>query len=156
MISTIRNAIHLEPMMLLEYMNGPEYTVDLLAEKGKVIYEVGRENVVSVLSIAQESVLKYDKVAYETSEAVVKLFNMDGNVGFDFMRNEEGWPFLMDIQDNDAFRIHHNDIPLLFQTCFLQKRFYLFPKAIQSQRYFHLCKAFDKAELYSCLLDLSP
>lgn len=97
MVSTIRDAIHLEPMMLLEYMHGPEYTVDLLAEKGKVIYEVGRENVVSVLSIAQESVLKYDKVAYETSEAVVKLFNMDGNVGFDFMRNEEGWPFLMDI-----------------------------------------------------------
>ncbi len=97
MLSTIRNANQLEPMMLLEFLQGPEYTVDLLAQKGTVLYEVGRENVVSLLSIAQESVLKYDPVAYKTSEDIVRLLNMDGNIGFDFMRRANGLPILMDI-----------------------------------------------------------
>lgn len=97
MLSIIRSAKHLEPMMLLEYMHGPEYTVDLLADKGKVIYEVGRENVVSLLSIAQETVLKYNEIAYETCRTIVKVLNMDGNIGFDFMWNEREQPMLMDI-----------------------------------------------------------
>lgn len=97
MLSTLKSAQQLGPMMLLEYMHGPEYTVDLLAEKGKVIYEVGRENVISVLSIAQETVLKYNKIAYETCEAVVSTLMMDGNVGFDFMWNDNNQPVLMDI-----------------------------------------------------------
>mgnify|MGYP000562082523 CR=1 FL=1 len=33
--------------------------------KGTVIYQVGRENVVSLMSIAQESVLAYDRQAYK-------------------------------------------------------------------------------------------
>ena len=84
-------------MMLVEYMHNPEFTVDLLAEKGEVIYEVGRENVVSMMSIAQETVVKYDKLAYKVGADVVKLLQMDGNVGFDFMRNDKGEAVLMDI-----------------------------------------------------------
>lgn len=55
-----------------------------------MIYEVGRENVVSMMSIAQETVVKYDKLAYKVGADVVKLLQMDGNVGFDFMRNDKG------------------------------------------------------------------
>ena len=84
-------------MMLVEYMPGTEYTVDLLAEKGKVLYEVGRENVVSLMSIAQESILKYDEEAYRICEKIVELLKMDGNIGFDFMRDRDGTPMLMDI-----------------------------------------------------------
>lgn len=87
----------MEEMMLVEYMSGNEYTIDLLADKGKVLYEVGRENIVSLMSIAQESILAYDETAYHIASEVVSLLNMDGNVGFDFMRNADGVPVLMDI-----------------------------------------------------------
>lgn len=97
MLSVLKSAEQLEEMMLVECMHNPEFTVDLLAEKGEVIYEVGRENVVSLMSIAQETVVKYDKLAYKVSADVVKLLNMDGNVGFDFMRNDKGEAVLMDI-----------------------------------------------------------
>lgn len=97
MLSILMSAPKLEEMMLLEVMHGPEFTVDLLADHGAVLYEVGRENVVSLMSIAQESVLKYDKIAYKVSADVVKLLNMDGNVGFDFMRNDKEEAVLMDI-----------------------------------------------------------
>lgn len=84
-------------MMLVEYMPGNEYTVDLLAEKGKILYQVGRENVVSLMSIAQESILVKDEEAYRVSSQVVELLNVDGNMGFDFMRTADGRPVLMDI-----------------------------------------------------------
>ena len=97
MLSILKSVPKLEEMMLLEVMHGPEFTVDLLADHGKVLYEVGRENTVSLMSIAQESVLKYDELAYKVSADVVKLLKMDGNVGFDFMRNEKEEAVLMDI-----------------------------------------------------------
>ena len=97
MLSILNSAPRLEEMMLLEVMHGPEFTVDLLAEHGKVLYEVGRENTVSLMSIGQESVLKYDELAYRVSADVVKLLEMDGNVGFDFMRNDKEEAVLMDI-----------------------------------------------------------
>jgi len=93
----LKSATQLEEMMLVECMHNPEFTVDLLADHGKVLYEVGRENVVSLMSIAQESVLKYDELAYKISADVVALLKMDGNVGFDFMRNEKEEAVLMDI-----------------------------------------------------------
>lgn len=97
MLSVLKSADKLEEMVLVECMHNPEFTVDLLAENGEVIYEVGRENVVSLMSIAQETVVKYDELAYKTGADVVKLLKMDGNVGFDFMRNDKGEAVLMDI-----------------------------------------------------------
>lgn len=97
MISILTSAKKLDEMMLLECMHGPEYTVDLLAENGKVLYMAGRENVVSLMSIAQESVIKEDDRAFRIAKDIVKLLHMDGNVGFDFMRNDKGEAVLMDI-----------------------------------------------------------
>ena len=97
MLSILQEPTQLDEMMLVEYMSGNEYTVDLLADNGEVLYMVGRENIVSLMSIAQVSVLAPDVSAYKISEDIVKLLNMDGNIGFDFMRNQNGEAVLMDI-----------------------------------------------------------
>lgn len=97
MINILKEADEFHEMMLIDYLPGPEYTVDLLAENGKVVYIVGRENTVSLMSIAQESVLKYDENAYKICEEIVKLLKMDGNIGFDFMRDNNGNVKLTDI-----------------------------------------------------------
>ena len=97
MLAILKSVPKLDELMLLECLHGPEFTVDLLADKGKVLYEIGRENVVSLMSIAQESVVKYDEHAYEVAKDVVELLKMDGNVGFDFMRNDDGEAVLTDI-----------------------------------------------------------
>ena len=49
------------------------------------------------MSMAQASVLQYDELAYKVSEQVIDLLQMDGNVGFDFMRNDREEAVLMDI-----------------------------------------------------------
>lgn len=97
MLSILGEAETLHEMMLVEYMPGNEYTVDLLASNGDVLYQVGRENVVSLMSIAQESILRQDDYAYNICRDIVKGLNMDGNIGFDFMRDKNGVAVLMDI-----------------------------------------------------------
>ena len=97
MLSILESASQLDEMMLVEYMPGNEYTVDLLAENGKVLYMVGRENVVSMMSIAQKSIVAKIDSAYKQCEDIVGLLNYTGNIGFDFMKNENGIPVLMDI-----------------------------------------------------------
>ena len=97
MLEILKEPEELTEMMLVDYMPGNEYTVDLLAQDGEVIYMVGRENVVSLMSIAQESVLTPNEHAYEVSRQVVKALRMDGNVGFDFLKDANGKPVLMDI-----------------------------------------------------------
>ena len=96
-LSILSSVESIDEMMLLEYMPGNEYTVDLLADHGKVLYMVGRENVVSLMSIAQESVVAPNEFAYEVSRKVVETLALDGNVGLDFMKDETGKPMLMDI-----------------------------------------------------------
>lgn len=97
MLSILNSAKKLDEMMLVEYMPGNEYTVDLLADHGKVLYMVGRENVVSLMSIAQESIVAKIDSAYNTCRKIVESLGFDGNIGFDFMKNSEGVPVLMDI-----------------------------------------------------------
>ncbi len=97
MLEILKEPKELVEMMLVDYMPGNEYTVDLLAQNGEVLYMVGRENIVSLMSIAQESILVQNEHAYKVSRDVVKVLQMDGNIGIDFMKDENGTPVLMDI-----------------------------------------------------------
>lgn len=97
MISILKEADEFHEMLLVEYLPGNEYTVDLLADCGETLYLVGRENVVSMMSIAQESIVKADLEAYEMSVSVVKALGLDGNIGFDYMRDINGKAVLMDL-----------------------------------------------------------
>lgn len=84
-------------MMIMEYLPGCEYTVDLLAEHGKVLYMAGRRNIVSSASIAMDSIVEKKERAYEICTEIVRLLGLDGNVGFDFMLDEEDEPYLTDL-----------------------------------------------------------
>lgn len=97
MVNILKEADVFHEMLLVEYLPGNEYTVDLLADHGKTRYIVGRENTVSMMSIAQECVVKEDADAYEMSKSVVKALGLDGNIGFDFMKDINGHAVLMDL-----------------------------------------------------------
>lgn len=97
MLDVLKSTDKLDEMMLLEYLPGNEYTVDMLADKGKVLYEVGRENIVSLMSIAQDSIVHKIDSAYDVAREVVELLSFDGNIGIDFMKDENGVPKITDI-----------------------------------------------------------
>lgn len=97
MDDTLRELETFPEMIVMEYLPGCEYTVDLLADHGKVIQIAGRRNTSSQTSIAMESVVERKEDAYSLCEAIVSTLGLDGNIGFDFMLDEKDNPVLTDL-----------------------------------------------------------
>lgn len=97
MISILQEAEQIPELMVMDYLPGMEYSVDLLADHGKTLYIVGRESNVIQASIPQEATLAYNEEAYQLSKAIVESLKLDGNVDLDFKFDEQGHPQLMEI-----------------------------------------------------------
>lgn len=97
MLSILKEATIMPELMIMDYLPGMEYSVDLLAEKGKTLYIVGRESNVISASIPQEATLAYNEEAYQISKDIVESLGLDGNVDLDFKFDAEGHPQLMEI-----------------------------------------------------------
>lgn len=92
-----RSGQNFPELILMEYLSGDEYDIDLLAEKGRVLYIAGRRNTQMLMSITQTSVLEYNQRAENIAEELVKKLELDGNIGLDFKFDEEGQVQLLEI-----------------------------------------------------------
>lgn len=92
----------LPEMMAMEYLPGEEFSVDVLAENGKVNYMCARLSKKIVHSIPMESILFEEPKAYKICEQVIAMLNYDGNADFDFRYDEEGNPVLMEVNPRIA------------------------------------------------------
>jgi carbamoyl-phosphate synthase large subunit len=89
-------------MMAMEYLPGEEYSVDLIADNGKVIYMCGRESNVILASIPQVATLQKNEEAYNISHSVIEALRLDGNADLDFKFNNLGQPVLMEVNPRIA------------------------------------------------------
>lgn len=90
MKKTLEEAEVFPELLVMEYLPGDEYDVDLLADKGNVLYMAGRRNPVMVMSITQESILEKNDEAYEIAQKLVERLGLDGNIGIDFKFANDG------------------------------------------------------------------
>ena len=97
MLSILEEAKVFPELLVMDYLPGKEYSVDLLADHGKTLYIVGRESNIINASIPQEATLVYNEEAYCLSEEIVKSLKLDGNVDLDFKFDKDGHPQLMEI-----------------------------------------------------------
>ena len=97
MKKTLQEADVFPEIMVMEYLSGDEYDVDLIADNGKVLYMAGRRNPVMVMSITQESILERNDEAYKIAKEVVEKLKLDGNIGLDFKFAEDGSCRLLEI-----------------------------------------------------------
>lgn len=103
MIATLNeNPCAIPDMMAMEYLSGEELSVDVLADKGEVIYMCARLSKSIVASIPMESILIEEPIAYEIVRKVIKMLNYDGNADFDFKYNDNGEPVLMEVNPRIA------------------------------------------------------
>lgn len=84
-------------LIAMECLQMPEYTVDLLADNGKVLYIAGRLNTDSNMSIAMKSTVHTIPEAFRICTEIVQHLHLDGNIGFDFMFTADGSPALNDL-----------------------------------------------------------
>ena len=97
MKKTLEDADEFPELMVMEYLSGDEYDVDLIADNGKVLYMAGRRNPVMVMSITQESVLEKNEEAYRIAEQVVEKLGLDGVIGIDYKFADDGSCRLLEI-----------------------------------------------------------
>ena len=97
MVSILKEAPKFPELLIMDYLPGEEYSVDLLAQNGETLYICGRESNVINASIPQEATLAYNKEAYDMACSIVKDLKLDGNVDLDFKFDENGHPQLMEI-----------------------------------------------------------
>lgn len=97
MVSILKEAETFPDLLVMDYLPGMEYSVDLLAEGGQTKYIVGRESNIISASIPQEATLAYNEEAYEISKQIVQDLKLDGNIDLDFKFDADGHPQLMEI-----------------------------------------------------------
>lgn len=84
------------PMLMQEYLTGDELTVDMLCDRGKVLYSVTKLNKEMINGVAQWSEVVCDTYAEKICESIVEAANLCGNVGFDVKYSTYGKPFVID------------------------------------------------------------
>lgn len=94
---TLKEASEFPELLVMKSLPGNEYTVDLLADHGKVLYISGRNNLRMMMSIAQESVLEENHRAFSIARQMVEGLKLDGVIGMDFIFDENGLTQLMDM-----------------------------------------------------------
>lgn len=91
-----------EEMMVMPYLNGPEYSVDCLAVDGKLIKAVTRTKFPGGI----EEVLDDKPDLVEQSERLTGLLKLSGLYNVQFLEAEDGTRFLLEINARMAGGIH--------------------------------------------------
>ncbi|MCK9331029.1 MAG: ATP-grasp domain-containing protein, partial [Candidatus Cloacimonetes bacterium] len=97
LISTLQEKDKLDEMVVMEYLPGDEYSVDLLVDNGKTTHVVGRYNSLVSSSIPLGCTLEYREDAIKQAIEICEYLNLDGNIGIDFKYNYNNEPKLMEI-----------------------------------------------------------
>jgi carbamoyl-phosphate synthase large subunit len=89
-------------MVVMEAIPGNEFSVDLVADNGKILYMCARQSNTIIASIPQTATLYEEKKAYKICEDVVRLLKIDGNADFDFKYDANNNPILMEVNPRIA------------------------------------------------------
>lgn len=102
LLSTLKEKGTIPEMMAMEYLPGMEGSVDLIADKGKILYMGYRESTVNLHSIPQAGELKDNQEAYDIARKVIAALGLSGNADLDFKNDKDGHPVLMEINPRIA------------------------------------------------------
>ena len=83
-------------LIVMEYLPGPEYSVDLLADNGKVLFSGCRKSLRMENSIMLDAEIIEDTRITGLCEAVTASLGLDGNIGFDVKERGDGTPLIME------------------------------------------------------------
>ncbi len=84
-------------MMVMEALPGAEFSIDLVADHGKILYMAARQSNSITASIPMEATLFHDEEGYQIARDVIEKLHLDGNADLDFKYDRDGRPVLMEI-----------------------------------------------------------
>lgn len=83
-------------LLVMEYLPGAEYSVDLLADYGKVLVSCCRKSLRMENSIMLDAEIVDAPAVLELCAAVTEKLGLDGNIGFDLRERADGTPLIME------------------------------------------------------------
>ena len=84
------------PMLAMEYLPGHEYTVDMLCQDGKVLYNMCRRGLNVQTSIILDGVVEDKPEITGLCAQVAEKLKLTGNIGFDVKERADGTPVIME------------------------------------------------------------
>lgn len=94
--AVLRQAKTMPELLVMEYLPGAEYTVDLLADKGEVVYNCCRRSTNMDNSIMLDGVVVDNMAVLALCAAVTEVLGLDGNIGFDLRERANGTPVILE------------------------------------------------------------
>ncbi len=83
-------------LLVMEYLPGAEYSVDLLADQGRVLVSCCRKSLRMENSIMLEAVVVDNSAVTNLCTEVTEKLGLDGNIGFDIREREDRTPIIME------------------------------------------------------------
>ena len=96
LLEILTEAEEFPELMVMEYLPGEEYSVDLLADHGKVMVSCCRRSLRMENSIMLEAVVEERPDVTALCQAVTEKLGLDGNIGFDLRERSDGTPVIME------------------------------------------------------------
>lgn len=94
--SVLSEAPEFPELLVMEFLPGNEYTIDLLADNGKVLYNCCRKSMNMENSIMLDGVVEDNKAVKELCRRVTEALGLDGNIGYDVKERVDGTPIIME------------------------------------------------------------
>ncbi len=84
------------PMLAMEYLPGHEYSVDMLCDNGKVLYNLCRRGLNVQTSIILDGIVEDKPEITGLCAQVAEKLRLTGNIGFDVKERADGTPVIME------------------------------------------------------------
>lgn len=95
-MEALRERDSIPTMLVMEALPGVEYSADIIASKGRVLFGAVRKSAVVRSSITLESTVVDEPRIMSMCSEITKKLGLDGNIGFDFRADASGYPQLME------------------------------------------------------------
>lgn len=89
-IAVLKTAVDFPELLVTEYLPGEEYSVDALSDQGKPLVVIPRIRIKIKMGVSFCGILVNDGEIIKYSEKIIKTLNLNGNIGFQFKKDEKG------------------------------------------------------------------
>ena len=98
LLLTLSERPEIPQMLVMEYLPGTEYSVDILADRGDCLYSVSRRGLSVLTSNMMSLVIDDNRKVLQLCRQVTACLGLDGNFGFDLLHtaNDE-IPYILEI-----------------------------------------------------------
>lgn len=116
-LDNIKSYSEFPDIVLMEYLPGDDYSVDVLADRGETLFAVPRKRIKSLGGPSQEGIILENREIEKEVKEIIKAMELDNNINVQLKYSRENKPLIYEINPRISGTIGFNSaagIPLLY------------------------------------------